>query len=299
MSDSSSIPTPPHNLDSDDENEKQQHNEHHHHHADVDDECPPHHHRSANTSLNDQTMTTLLEEYNPASMGMASGGAGPDAARLTHLLSLACDEIRALRDRVTSLEGIANNDTEILRRQNDFLKDEYKRIGRIAQRAEVRLRDSLLETNLAIERAAELQKTAEKLAKENKRLRALYKDPVAFDDRHPVESVNSINNKSISRTKRELMLRRIRRAMAPATTPEQMSLLVQGMVKELQDTFISNGMLLPLTLVGGDGSTTYVTSAKKKIRLAVHSNVLMVQVGAGYEDFVDYVDRHKLWRPVS
>eukprot|EP00759_Apiculatamorpha_spiralis_P016140 PhF_6_TR22511/c0_g1_i1/m.31930 len=277
---------------------------------------------------NDDAETSSLPSppvsLSPPDPNHSSGGGGVqipisqlsevNTQQLMQLLSLACDEIRALRERIDILESspsivmtssATNNKVDpnlvMLQRQNEYLRQDYKKLAHSHKNIHQRLQESIVETHIAVSRAGELQATVHKLVKENTKLRERSKEKtLSHSPPPPPQHVlqQQLQPPSNDATKRT-MLRRIKRALAPPISAEQSATLVQGMFRELSETFLASGMVLSVEKESGTNKYIAIVGGKQKqLHLAVHSGQLVVQVGAGYEDFIQYVERHVLWRKV-
>lgn len=88
----------------------------------------------------------------------------------------------------------------------------------------------------------------------------------------------------------DVMLSRLRRAIAPAPTKQQIGEVVHAMVEELQKSLARHGASLQLKRK----EPCVYWSGTKKLHLGVDSGKLVVTVGGGHTDLLEYMERHKL-----
>lgn len=87
----------------------------------------------------------------------------------------------------------------------------------------------------------------------------------------------------------DVMISRLRRAMAPQPTKEQLGEVVHAMVSELVRQMRLRGQLLSMKRL--DHGVYQLE--KKKIHLTVDSGKLVVKCGGGHVDFLEYLERGK------
>ena len=94
----------------------------------------------------------------------------------------------------------------------------------------------------------------------------------------------------------ELMLNRLRRAVAPPPTKAQIAAVVDAMMNELCSRLHQHNAKLPAAKVGpavyqlGSGANHKM----RVVHLAVDSGRLVVKSGGGHIDLLEYIERHKL-----
>lgn len=88
----------------------------------------------------------------------------------------------------------------------------------------------------------------------------------------------------------DVMLSRLRRAIAPPPTKEQLAEVVHAMVSELGAALKRHGTTLPLQKAG---PCVYTLNGKKKLHLGVDSSRLVVKCGGGHVDLMEYLERNR------
>lgn len=89
----------------------------------------------------------------------------------------------------------------------------------------------------------------------------------------------------------DTMLSRLRRAIAPPPTREQLAEVVHAMVTELVRSAARNGLRLDMKRVG----PCQYDCGKRRLTLTVDSRRLVVKCGGGHVDMNEYAQRHHLW----
>jgi hypothetical protein len=119
--------------------------------------------------------------------------------------------------------------------------------------------------------------------------------PVLTIGSTPSTAASSSSAAAADRDYNEIMLTRLRRAMAPPPSKEQIGEVVHAMVCELQRQLLahSNGAA-KLLLKKLAPCVYYAEESKRKLHLTVCSSRLVVRSGGGYVDFLEYVERNKL-----
>ena len=93
----------------------------------------------------------------------------------------------------------------------------------------------------------------------------------------------------------DMMLNRLRRAMAPQPSREQIGEVVHAMVHELQRQLLAHSRgAAKLHLKKMEPCVYYSEAVKKKLHLTIDSGRLVVKNGGGHVDFLEYVERNKL-----
>jgi hypothetical protein len=92
--------------------------------------------------------------------------------------------------------------------------------------------------------------------------------------------------------KDEVLIHRMIRALSPPPTVSQMGKLVDSMVKELIRNLQLRGVDLPMRKVT---NCVYLIN-NKRLNLAVISDKLVVKVGGGHQDFLEYLNKSKVLR---
>lgn len=88
----------------------------------------------------------------------------------------------------------------------------------------------------------------------------------------------------------DMMLQRLRRAVAPPPTKEQLGEVVHAMVKEMSKFLKSHGTVLDLKRV--DHCVYQVRD--RKLNLTVDSGRLVVKCGGGHVDLLEYLERNRI-----
>eukprot|EP00758_Cryptobia_borreli_P011199 Tbor_TRINITY_DN5634_c1_g2::TRINITY_DN5634_c1_g2_i1::g.9298::m.9298 len=243
-----------------------------------------------------------------------------ESARLTVLLAKAADSIRFERHKVDQLEAENSSlKAEIGHLSSNMEKDTV-----------TRLKELVVQNQLATQIIAALRKENESLrvlcsAGDRERMHeeqdisgkqfsvcvsnlhhCTKHNRIRFDDekRHPTRnSSNDCSDPTCSIAVEyhgdspyetvgygEMMTNRLRRAMTPIATKEQLKEKVHRMVHELQIKMRNEGMLFHITRV--DNCVYQI--GKRKIHLSVDSGKLMVKCGGGHVDFIEYIRRNKL-----
>ena len=88
----------------------------------------------------------------------------------------------------------------------------------------------------------------------------------------------------------EMMINRLRRAIAPPPTKEQMGEVVHAMVTELCRQLQKRGSRLPLKKL----EPCVYHCGKRKMHLTVDSGRLVIKSGGGHVDLLEHIERNKL-----
>jgi hypothetical protein len=94
----------------------------------------------------------------------------------------------------------------------------------------------------------------------------------------------------------DMMLSRLRRAIAPPPTKEQMAEVVHAMVVELVRSAARNGLRLDLKRLA---PCLYECGGKRRLHLTVDSRRLVVKCGGGHVDINEFIQRNRLWSPME
>jgi hypothetical protein len=93
----------------------------------------------------------------------------------------------------------------------------------------------------------------------------------------------------------DMMLSRLRRAIAPPPTREQMAEVVHAMVQELVKSASRNGLRIDLKKVGPCLYECGAGAHKRRLHLSVDSRRLVVKCGGGHVDINEFIQRNRLW----
>ena len=88
----------------------------------------------------------------------------------------------------------------------------------------------------------------------------------------------------------DLMMSRLRRAVAPPPTKEQLAAVVDAMMKELMSSLQKHGARLPAKK---SGACAYQIG-RRMVHLAVDSGRLVVKSGGGHVDLLEFIERNKM-----
>lgn len=88
----------------------------------------------------------------------------------------------------------------------------------------------------------------------------------------------------------DMMITRLRRAIAPPPTKEQMGEVVHAMVRELKKQLWNHGADLPMKRL----DHCVYQCGRRKLHLTVDSGRLVVKSGGGHVDLLEHIERNKL-----
>jgi hypothetical protein len=105
-----------------------------------------------------------------------------------------------------------------------------------------------------------------------------------------VEAATSSRDAVDRKDYNDMMINRLRRAMAPPPTKEQLGEVVHAMVTEMVRQLNVQGVSVPLKRVD---HCQYQLN-KRKLHLTVDSGRLVVKAGGGHVDLLEFLERNKL-----
>jgi hypothetical protein len=123
---------------------------------------------------------------------------------------------------------------------------------------------------------------------------------------HTTPSLGKENSKSkssssppptvVANNYNDVMIHRLRRALAPQPTKEQLGEVVHAMVVEMGKQLKLRGALLNMKKLDHG---VYNVNDKKKIHLTIDSGRLVVKCGGGHVDFLEFLERNRLCTKVQ
>jgi hypothetical protein len=122
---------------------------------------------------------------------------------------------------------------------------------------------------------------------------------------HTAPSLGKENSKSkssssspavVANNYNDVMIHRLRRALAPQPTKEQLGEVVHAMVVEMGKQLKLRGALLNMKKLDHG---VYNVNDKKKIHLTIDSGRLVVKCGGGHVDFLEFLERNRLCTKVQ
>ena len=122
-------------------------------------------------------------------------------------------------------------------------------------------------------------------------------DPMASveQQRSPPRATENIKSAMAAKNYNEVMLNRLRRAIAPPPTKEQLGEVVHAMVQELCKSLHSHGAHLPMHRL----DACLYQCGSRKLHLSVDSGRLVVKCGGGHVDLLEHIERNKMCQRVA